>query len=78
MIRGLLLMMAFAAAATAIGAHAAWRLTEPARAERLVFRAAAPVIDLDERIAELVEGDRGRRAEWAGARHRRSSASGAS
>lgn len=55
MIRGLLLMMAFAAAATAIGAHAAWRLTEPARAERLVFRAAAPVIDLDERIAELVE-----------------------
>ena len=55
MIRALLLLLAFATSATAIGAHAAWRLTEPARAERLVFRAAAPVIDLDERVAELME-----------------------
>ena len=55
LIRTFLLLLIFAAAIAAIGARAAWRLSEPAQAERLLFRAAAPVIDIEARIQDLIE-----------------------
>ena len=55
LIRAFLIALIFAAAIAAIGSRAAWRLTEPAEAERLAFRAAAPVIDIEARIQDLIE-----------------------
>ena len=64
LIRAFLITLIFAAAIAAIGSRAAWRLTEPAEAERLAFRAAAPVIDIESRIEELIEEvDTGRAAQ---------------
>ena len=55
LIRAFLIALIFAAAIAAIGSRVAWRLTEPAEAERLAFRAAAPVIDIEARIQDLIE-----------------------
>lgn len=55
LIRAFLLLLIFAAAIAAIGARAAWKLSEPAQAERLLLRAAAPVIDIEARIQDLIE-----------------------
>ena len=69
LIRAFLITLIFIAAIAAIGSRAAWRLTEPAEAERLAFRAAGPIIDLDARIADLIEEvETGRGADRAGQR----------
>ena len=54
LLRAFLLLLIFAATISAIGARAAWKLAEPAQAERLLFRAAAPVIDIEARIQDLL------------------------
>ena len=54
LLRTFLLLLIFAATISAIGARAAWKLAEPAQAERLLFRAAAPVIDIEARIQDLI------------------------
>lgn len=55
LLRAFLLLLIFAATISVIGARAAWKLAEPAQAERLLLRAAAPVIDIEARIQDLIE-----------------------